>query len=318
MFDRSVFLCGFLCRHMEGSGIALTQLDALRKDRDVSLVAPAASPARSVPHPLPMKSPLRLFPCLALATAGLLLCGPDRLVAAEPAKPKASPVRAVDPVAVGLLKKMSATLGAAKAFTYDSRTMLEVPSPTGQFITLFSEANIAVKRPNKIRAILRGEAPQFDFFYDGSEVAAYAPGTRTYSVLKAPPTIDEMLPELQTETGIRFASAPLLFSDPFGVLTRNLKSAIVVGPAVVNGVPSEHLALRSPGVNWEIWISNGDRALPTRLAVTFTDRPNFPRVHIEFFRWNLRPWLSDSAFEFRKPSDAKEIPFRAVWKSASR
>jgi hypothetical protein len=224
----------------------------------------------------------------------------------------------VDPQALGLLKRMSTTLGEAKAFTYRSRSIIEVPARTGQFITLFSSAEVALKRPDKLRARLGGEAPHFDFYFDGATASAFAPGGNVYSVTEAPPTIDAMLPALEQETGIRFASAPLLFSDPYGVLTRRLISGSVVGPAVVNGLPCQHLAFRSPGVNWEIWIASGERALPWRLAVTFTDRTNFPRVMVEFLNWNLHPWLKTSDFVFHKPAGAREIPFLSVLKSSGR
>jgi hypothetical protein len=65
---------------------------------------------------------------------------------------------------------------------------------------------------------------RFDFYVDGALAAAFAPATKVYSTLEAPSTIDTMLPALQQETGMRFASVPLLFSDPYGVLT----SAITV------------------------------------------------------------------------------------------
>jgi hypothetical protein len=133
-----------------------------------------------------------------------------------------------------------------------------------------------------------------------------------FSAVKAPPTIDAMLPELQQETGIRFVSAPLLSSNPYEVLTRGLISGLVVGSTTVNGIPCEHLAFRSPGVNWEIWIESGRRALPWRLAATSTDRTNFPRTLVEFVSWNLSPWLKSSDFVFRKPAGAREIPFLSV------
>ncbi len=174
-------------------------------------------------------------------------------------------------------------------------------------------------RPNKLRARLGGDAPSFDFYYDGAAVSAFAPGTRVYSTTKAPATIDAMLSGLQEETGIRFVSAPLLFSDPYAVLTRNLVSAVVVGPSTVDGAACDHLAFRSPGVNWEIWLEANARSLPRRLAVTFTDRPNFPRTLIDLSDWNLHPWfLWDSGFVFRKPEGVKEIPFVSVLKSAAR
>jgi hypothetical protein len=255
----------------------------------------------------------------ALAAYSVFAVLAPAVVRAEEASP--SPTKAtshVDPEALGVLRRMSTTLGAAKAFTYRSRSTVEVPAKTGQFITLFSTAEVALKRPDKLRARLSGEAPHFDFYFDGTTASAFAPATRVYSTAEAPSTIDTMLPALEQETGIRFASAPLLFSDPYGVLTRRLISAVVVGPTVVNGRPCQHLAFRSPGVNWEIWIESSQRALPWRLAVTFTDRTNFPRVLVEFLNWNLHPWLKAGDFAFHRPADAREIPFLSVIKPKAR
>ena len=248
-----------------------------------------------------------------LATSLLVCCMLAPILPRIQAEESSSgPSSRIDPRAIELLKRMSKTLGAAKAFTYRSRSVIEVPAKTGQFITLFSSADVALKRPDKLRARLGGEAPHFDFYFDGTTASAFAPGGKVYSVTKTPSTIDTMLPALQQETGIRFPSAPLLFSDPYEVLTRRLISGLVVGPAVVNGAACQHLAFRSPGVNWEIWIGSGQRALPWRLAVTFTDRANFPRTLVEFLSWNLNPWLKNSDFVFRKPAGAREIPFLSV------
>lgn len=224
----------------------------------------------------------------------------------------------VDPKALELLRRMSSTLGSAKAFTYRSRNIIEIPATTGQYLTLFSFAEVALERPNKLRASLKGEAPHFDLYYDGATVAAMAPGRKVFSVIEAPPTIDAMLPELHRETGIRFISMPLLFTNPYEVLTKGLLSGVVVGSTTIKGIPCEHLAFRSPGVNWEIWIETGKRALPWRLAATFTDRTNFPRTLVEFVSWNLNPWLRSSDFVFRKPADAREIPFSSVIRSSRR
>jgi hypothetical protein len=225
---------------------------------------------------------------------------------------------AISPKALATLQRMSDTLAAAKAFTYRSRTAFEVPAKTGQFLTLFSTSHVALKRPDKLSAVLTGEAPHFNFFYDGTNVAAYAPATRVYSITKAPPTIDALLPALQRETGIRFATTPLLLSDPYRALAKGLTSALDVGPASVNGTVCEHLAFMGDGVNWEIWIESGNRPLPRRLAVTFTDRTNFPRTLVEFYDWNLHPGFRPDDFILHKPADAREIPFAGVLKSAGR
>ena len=234
----------------------------------------------------------------------------------------ASPLLAqdkIDPAAVASLKRMSDTLAGAKSLTFRSKAVFELPANTGQFITMFSSGEIALRRPDKLHASLGGDAPPFDFYYDGSTVTAFAPATDVYSTKPAPPTLDAMLTGMQQETGIKFATAPLLYSDPYSVLTKGLFSAVVVGPAKVEDTTCEHLAFRSPGVNWEIWLEPDSRALPRRIAVTFTDRPGLPRTLVEFSRWNLHPWfLCDSKFEFRKPASARELPFNAVFKAAGR
>ena len=225
---------------------------------------------------------------------------------------------AIDPNALSLLKRMSDSLTKAKGFTYRSRIVMELPAVTGQFVTLLPEGSVALRRPDKLRATYGGDSPPFDLFYDGQSVSVIAPHASVYSTVKAPATLDAMLSGLRKNTGLRLPAVPLLKDDPYASLTRDLQSAVIVGETRINGVRCDHLAFRRPGVNWEIWIESGSRALPRRLAATFTDRPNFPRTIVEFTRWNLHPWLPDCLFRFHKPANAKEISFADVIKDARR
>lgn len=255
---------------------------------------------------------ITLFPpmkkTLLLSLASVLVAG-GLSAATQPA---------IDPNALTLLKRMSDTLSKSKGFSYHSRIVMEVPSLTGQFITLVPEGNVALRRPDKLRARYAGDAPPFDLIYDGASVSVYAPHTSVYSTVNAPASIDAMLSGLRKNTGVILPALPILKEDPYAALTHGLQSAVVVGETKVDGVPCDHLAFRRPGVNWEIWIETGSRALPRRLAATFTDRPNFPRSTVEFSGWNLHPWLPDGLFRFHKPTNAKEIPFADVIKDTRR
>ncbi len=228
--------------------------------------------------------------------------------AAQPAPPETAPAPIMEQRALDLLKRMSETLMAAKAFTYRSHSTVEVPAKTGQFITLFATSDVALERPNKLRAHVTGEVPNFEFYYNGTHIAAFAPKNNVYSITSAPGTIDEML-KFMMDKGIYFPSADVMFSDPYAMMTKDLTSAFVVGPATVDGLPCEHLAFMGPGVNWEIWINTGKSALPRRLAVTYKEVQNFPRFLVEFSDWNLKPKLSASRFVFKKPRNAKQIEF---------
>ncbi|MDB6068680.1 MAG: hypothetical protein JWR26_4888 [Pedosphaera sp.] len=222
----------------------------------------------------------------------------------------AQPGPVMEQPALDELKRMSTALSAAKAFTCKTRSAVEVSAPkTGQFITLLGSSEVKMQRPNKLRVHVTGEVPNFDFYYDGTNIVAYAPQNKVYSITKAPGTIDEMLKALEEKTGIQLPAADMLFSDPYAELTNGLTSAFVVGKFTADGVPCEHLAFMNPGIHWEVWVDAGKTALPQRLAVTYADVQNFPRRLVAFSDWNLQPNLTDSDFVFQKPSDAKQIEF---------
>ena len=230
--------------------------------------------------------------------------------AAQPVNPTPPPAPVIEKYALDRLKQMSATLASAKAFTYRSNNFMEVQAEaTGQFLTFFVETEVALQRPNKLRVNMFGDVPSFQFYFDGAKVAAFDPQKNVHSISEPIATIDEMLEFVTTKAHLNFPSADFMYSDPYAVMTKNLTHAIVVGPSMVNGLPCEHFAYMEPGLNWEIWIENGKRALPLRLAMTYKQVPNFPRFMVEYKDWNLNPKLKADIFVFKAPANSKQIGF---------
>ncbi|MDD5268164.1 MAG: DUF2092 domain-containing protein [Methylococcales bacterium] len=228
---------------------------------------------------------------------------------AQPENPAPPPAPIIEQPALDRLKQMSEKLASAKAFTYRSNSFIELQAITGQFLTFFTDAEVALKRPNKLRVNVSGDVPNFQLYFDGGKISAYDPQKNFHAVSGPIATIDEMLEFVTTKAHINFPSADFMYSDPYAVMTKNLTHAIVVGPSMVNGVPCEHFAYMEPTINWEIWIESGKNALPLRLAMTYKQVPNFPRFLVEFSDWNLNPKLSADTFVFKIPSDSKLIEF---------
>ena len=225
------------------------------------------------------------------------------------AKPSPPPPPIIEQHALDRLKAMSEKLAAAKSFTYHSLSTVEVPAKTGQFLTLFADAEVTLERPNKLRANITGDVPNIQFFYDGSKISVFDPQKNLFAVTDAPKTIDEMLPLVVAKFGIDFPADDFMFSDPYSLITKNLTHAIEVGQTQVNGNPTEHFAYMNADANLEIWIDSGPSALPRRVAVTYKTIANFPRFLLEFLDWNLIAKPSDSQFIFKKPGGAKQIEF---------
>jgi hypothetical protein len=225
----------------------------------------------------------------------------------QPVKPPPAPI--VEKYALERLKQMSEKLASSKAFTFHASSFIEVPAVTGQFLTLFTESDIALQRPNKLRVDVSGDVPGFQLYFDGTKLSAFDPQKNLHSVSDPLATIDRMLDFVLTKAQINFPSADFMYSNPYAVMTKNLTHAIVVGPSMVNGVPCEHFAYMEPGLNWEIWIENGPRALPLRLAMTYKKASNFPRFMVEYKDWNLNPKLNADLFVFKAPANSKVIEF---------
>jgi hypothetical protein len=219
-----------------------------------------------------------------------------------------TPPKVMEPYALELLKKMSDKLAAAKSLAFRTRDTVEAPGGTGQFLNFFAESQVMVERPNKLMAKIAGDAPPFDFYYDGSKMVVYAPTQKLYAATEAPGTIDELLPFAVKKAGIILPFDDVLYSDPYTVLTKDLTSAFYAGYSNFHGHRCEHLAFASAGLQWQIWI-NDKTLLPCLMMGTMLDVQGAPRFAVEFSHWRLDQKFSPKQFSLTKPEGAGEMEF---------
>lgn len=233
----------------------------------------------------------------------------EQQAVAQPENPAPPPAPIIEQYALDRLKQMSDKLTSAKAFTYHSNSFVELQAKTGQFLTFFTDVDVALQRPDKLRINTFGDVSNFQLYFDGSKVSAIDPEKNLYAVSGPLTTINDMLDFVMSKAQMNFPAADFMYSNPYAVMTKNLTHAIVVGPSMVNGVPCEHFAYMEPSINWEIWIETGKNALPLRLAMTYKQVSNFPRFLVEFSDWNLNPKLRADTFVFKIPANSKKIEF---------
>ena len=253
------------------------------------------------------------FALLSPLTIGVAV-GQDK--APAPAPPSSSAQagassRVVEQGALDLVKKMSAKLAATPAFLVRTRSSLEAPGGTGQFLTFFTESVVAVERPNKLSAEIRGDAPPFDFHFNGKQMTAYEPTRKLYATADAPQTLDELVPFAAKTASILLPFADVLYSDPYAILTKNATNAFYAGFSVMRGARCEHVALATPEIEGQIWI-DAKTDLPCMIAGTLRNVQGAPRFAVEYYDWKLNPKLPEKLFTFAKPEGAKPIDFRTL------
>jgi hypothetical protein len=213
---------------------------------------------------------------------------------------------AIDPDAIAALNKMGAYLRTLNAFQVQATVTTEDVLDDGEKIQRMSTTKLLAARPNQLFVQVVNERQPRDFYYDGKSFTMYAPKVKYYATVDAPPTILELTKRLEDKYDIDLPFVDLFrWGTPESNLS-DITAATDLGPSVIDGTTCEQYAFRQDGLDWQIWIQEGDYALPRKLVLTTLTDDARPQ-HTSVYSWNLAPSFNDQAFAFVAPKDANKI-----------
>jgi hypothetical protein len=206
---------------------------------------------------------------------------------------------------------MGAFLRSLRAFQVQATISRDDVLVDGQKVQIDSEANLLTQRPDRLRLEHTSDRQQRLFFYDGKTFTLWAPRSSYFATVAAPPTILEVADQLEAKYDIELPLVDLFRWGGPRSESATITAARDIGSADVGGTTCEQYAFRQQGLDWQIWIQNGDYPLPRKVVLTtMTDdaRPEYTAV----YTWNLAPSYDASAFTFIPPSDAHRIGIQEV------
>ena len=216
---------------------------------------------------------------------------------------------AVDPAATRILERMTDYLGSLKNFSVNTQVTIEDVTDRDHRIDQDVSASMVIDRPNRIRAERRGEPVDQTFFYDGQSLTLFNPGENAYATEPAPGTIEGLLDYARDSLGLIIPAADLVYRNAYELLMQDVNYAAVIGKTVIGGVTCDHLLFSRPGVDFQVWVADGAKALPCKYVVTDTGQPGWVSITTVMSDWDVSPDVSDAVFRFVPPEGAKRIPF---------
>ncbi len=258
---------------------------------------------------------MRTVPWLSAMTIAALLAS---AAYAQPAPAPAAPAGAadsdIDPDAIEALKRMSAYLGTQTSFELKSSGAFDLVLDDGQRLQFGDNATFKVRRPNGFVIERIGDYKDRRFTYDGKQLTVSSPRTAYYAQVEAPPTIRETLALAADRYGIELPLTDLFrWSEPGGGRADDIQEALYVGPALIDGTPTDHYAFREAEVDWQIWIAQGDSPVPRKIVITDRTDPSSPQ-YTATLSWNFRPAFDAQTFAFQAPAGALPIRLTALGK----
>ncbi|GEO40085.1 hypothetical protein SAE02_42330 [Skermanella aerolata] len=216
----------------------------------------------------------------------------------------------MDSEALDALHLMAETLAQAQGFSVTIRAGFDVVQDNGQKITFGERRKVTLIRPDRLRI----DAEESDgkrslVTYDGKVITVFNANDNVYGQVEKIGSVDDVVRYVVQDLDIRLPLALLLVSTLPAELDQRLESIDFVERDVLTEVPSDHLAGRSAGVDFEVWLDSGGTHLPQRVAITYRDEEGAPQYRAEFSEWKLNPEVLPVDLAFNPPAGAERIPF---------
>jgi hypothetical protein len=243
---------------------------------------------------------------LALGLLAMVVAAPGAVAQTAPSGAAAPPANAVDAASVQALKDMGAYLQTLKRFRVRTELTGERVLADGQKLQHTATADMDVERPNKIRAVMKSARSEREIIYDGKTVTLYTPAQKYYSTVEFTDTIGSLIGKLEDRYGVELPLSDLfLFGTPAAPLDK-IESAMNAGQDFIGDDLCDQYAFRQGKVDWQIWITAGDKPLPRKIVITNRADDARPQS-VSLIEWNLKPTFKDAVFKFTPPKGATKI-----------
>lgn len=205
---------------------------------------------------------------------------------------------AKDPAAMAALDRMAAALGKRMEVNVHADITAEDVLVSGQKLQYGGTIDTYARRPNMLRMSIKVGPGSREIYYDGKTVSVVVPSASLYASAAAPPTIREMLAQAQDRHKIEVPLADLFMWN--SASAAEVTSAISAGSETIGGFTCDHYAMRQAGADWQVWIRQGQDALPCKIVITQTGDPAQPQFSA-VYDWRSEAPPGPEAFTFTPP-----------------
>ena len=215
-----------------------------------------------------------------------------------------------DRQAMDILQNMARTLAEAKQFSVTLRSSYDAPQENGQMVEFGAVREIQVKRPDNLRVDLeQSDGDQRILVFDGKQILVHNVTENVYAKAEKVGTVDDAVKHLVGVLKTPLPLARMLRTNISAELEKLVEEIDYVELNMLTDVPTDHLAVRTRDVDFQIWIAQGKEPLPRRIVITYKNSKGEPQFRADFSNWNLSAKGVKGPFTFTPPKNAEQIPF---------
>nr|WP_320192245.1 DUF2092 domain-containing protein [uncultured Desulfobacter sp.] len=209
------------------------------------------------------------------------------------------------------LKAMSDTLSAAGQFRIETEEQHEWVDSGGETAFAKGSCVVDVVRPGNMRIEMKGSGSinvDATLYFYKSTIAFEGRIKKIWAFTDTRETIDGMLDDLAERFDLPIPVSDFLYSSAYDSLISENTQGKWIEQVVVGGKGCDHLVFTDGDLQWELWVSTGDEALPCKMKILRNGPEGKSRSELTFTKIDLtyRPDMSE--FVFTPQEDYVQVP----------
>jgi hypothetical protein len=209
-----------------------------------------------------------------------------------------------------LLTAMTDYLAKKQSLSFDVDSSREIVTTDGQKLAIANSGSVLVQRPDKIHVTRHGGFADIEMTFDGKTLLVVNRDANVYAQAELPGAIDQLIDKLRDEYHRPLPAADLLGTDAGAVLLADVTEVKDLGSGVIRGEECDHLAFRTPEVDWQVWIAHGDSPFPCRFVITSKGVDGWPEYVLDFSAWG--GGAADADFTIAAPAGAEKVEIKDI------
>jgi len=200
-------------------------------------------------------------------------------------------------------------MGAQTQLLTEALVSYQAVQESGQSLHFDLLQRMAVQRPDRLHWVTLNDDGSTDsaWFSEGQFTLLRQPAN-LWGTVRVPASIPEMVEHLAREYELDVPFGDILAASLAGLwLGPDVTEVWWVGEAWVEGHWTDHVALRKPGADIELWVRQGDEPFPAKMVVSYTDAEGQPTYVARFRKWATSVAEVETDLSFTPPPDSEQV-----------
>ena len=205
-----------------------------------------------------------------------------------------------------LVRRMSDFLGKQTQLAMEAVVTYQAVQESGQKLHFVMLQRMAIQKPDRLfwMSLHDDATTESGWLAEGRFTLLKQP-SNLWGRIAVPTQVPEAIERLVGEYDLEVPFSEIVTS-PAGSWLDDGATAEYIGEAWAQGTWTDHVAIRKPGVDLEIWIRKGDEPFPARMAVVYTEEEALPSYYASFREFTTT--LSAEAIpEFSPPEGSERV-----------